>query len=202
MKIRILTFLLLSLFVSTGFSRDLKRGYRGFAGADVSYGKTDYWNDEKLAFDKDNLVFLGITTSHGYQFNHNLFLGAGCMISCATPTGDMTFPVFADIRYDSTFGNFTPFIDLRGGFYYDGGSEVDLYIVPTIGYSFRKSKKLSYNLGAGATFRGNKTIENRIENGQFIKKHIIDILFTVRFEIEFQQMQGKFNPRKRYLIQR
>ncbi len=190
MKSRILTLLLLSLCASMGFSRDLERGYRGFAGLDVSYGKTDYWNDEKLIFDKDNLVFFGITTSHGYQFNSHIFLGAGFMVSCASPTGDMTFPIFADLRYDAKFGKFTPFIDLRGGFYYDGGDETDLYVVPTIGYSFRQSRNVSYNLGVGATIRGNKTIENRMENGQLIMsntiKHVINTLFTIRFEIEFQ----------------
>ena len=171
-------------------ARDLKRGYRGFVEWEMSYGKTDYWNDEILAYDKDNLLFLGITTSHGYQFNPHFYLGAGCMFSCASPTGDMTIPIFADIRYDAKFGKFTPFVDFRGGFYFDGGSECDLYMVPTIGYSFQKSKKLNFNVGAGLTIRGNKIIENKVENGQLIAlpviSHRINTLFTIRFGIDFK----------------
>ncbi|MDE5880091.1 MAG: hypothetical protein K2H60_00030 [Muribaculaceae bacterium] len=182
--------LLCVFYTATGLARDLTRGYRGFVEVDGSFGKCDYWNDEKWTYDKDNLLFLGIATSHGYQFNPHFYLGAGLMLACAFPTGDMTIPIFADARYDAHFGRFTPFIDIRGGLYFDGGSECDLYLSPTIGYSFLRSKKLNFNLGAGITLRGDKTIKNIVENGQLVApnvvSHRINTLFTIKFGIDLK----------------
>lgn len=182
--------LLCVLYAATGLARDLQRGYRGFVEVDGSFGKCDYWNIEKWKYDKDNLLFLGIATSHGYQFNPHFYLGAGLMFACAYPTGDMTIPIFADARYDAQFGKFIPFIDIRGGFYFDGGSEWDLYLNPTIGYNFRRGKKINFNLGAGVTLRGNKIIENIVEDGHLIApnvvSHRINALATLRFGIEFK----------------
>lgn len=190
MKRGLILSLLSVVCVALSFARDLERGYRGFVEWDTSYGKTDYWNDEKLAFCKSTLTFLGITTSHGYQFNPHFYLGAGCMLECACPSGDMTIPIFADSRYDAQFGKFTPFVDLRGGLYFDGGSEFNLYLNPTIGYTFRKSKKFNFNFGAGITLRGNKIVENIVEDGHlvapYVVRHTLNTLATIRFGIDFK----------------
>ena len=94
MKKRFLLSLLFVVCASLGFARELTRGYRGFVEWDTSYGETDYWSDEKWGYDKENLLFLGITTSHGYQFNPHFYLGAGLMFESAFHTGDITIPIF------------------------------------------------------------------------------------------------------------
>ncbi|MDE7346374.1 MAG: hypothetical protein K2N48_06510 [Muribaculaceae bacterium] len=182
MKHAFLITLLCILCCSPGSARDLVRGYRGFVEWDNAIGKTDYWNDEILDYDKDTLWFLGLSTSHGFQFNPHLYIGIGCMLSCANPTGDITIPVFADIRYDAKFGKFTPFVDFRGGFYSDGTSYGGLYITPTIGYSFQHAKKINFNLGLGVTLRDVKVFYSP----EYESERKMNTLFTIRFSIDFK----------------
>ena len=186
---RLIISLIAIISVVSVAARELESGYRGFVEWDNAIGKTYYPSMELPGFKYGGMWFIGGATSHGYQFNDHLYLGAGCMFACSYPTGDMTIPVFADVRFDTTIGRLTPFADLRAGYYYNGGDDGGLYISPTVGYSFRKAGKMSFNLSAGITLRGITKEEYGIRDGALIlqsKEHKINTLFTLRFGIEFQ----------------
>ena len=170
-------------------ARDLKRGYRGFVEWDNAIGETDYLTQYLGHYGKGRLWFIGLASSHGYQFNNHWFIGGGAMISSGCPKSDMFLPIFAEVRYDAKIRKFTPFIDFRGGYYYDGGKSGGLYLSPTFGYCFQTSKKLNFNLGIGITVRGftkntYKTIGyDTWKTGSSTKNYT---LFAVRFGIDFK----------------
>lgn len=154
MKRGLILSLLSVMCVALGYARDLERGYRGFVEWDNAIGETDYLTQYKGFYGKATLWFIGISTSHGYQFNSHWFVGGGTMISTSFPKGDKFLPGFAEIRYDTKIAKITPFIDFRCGYYYDCEKSGGLYLSPTIGYNFRTSEKLNFNLGIGMTVRG------------------------------------------------
>lgn len=172
-----------------GYARDLERGYRGFVEWDNAVGKTDYLTQYEGVYGKGTLWFIGISTSHGYQFNSHWFLGGGVMISCSCPEGEKFLPAFAEIRYDTQFGKATPFIDFRGGYYYDGEKSGGLYLSPTIGYRFKHSKNLNFNLGVGLTVRG-FTKSHYASQGYLTWKTSSETtdytFFSARFGIDFK----------------
>ena len=137
--------------------RDPQRGYRGFVESesfifpDLGFladggGSSDFWT--------------GVSTSHGYQFNPHLFVGAG--MSCVWVLNDIDcdpdkpkvkyLPIFADVRTDLRFGRFTPFADLRMGcnLLRHGTFSGAL----TIGYRFNWGRRIALNLALGVNLRG------------------------------------------------
>lgn len=138
----------------TGYARDLERGYRGFIDWDNAIGSTYYPTQYKGHYGHADLWFIGLATTHGYQFTPNWYVGGGLLLSTSFPSYDKMLPIYADVRYDGKFGKVTPYIDLRAGYYYDGAKSGGLYLSPTLGYSFQMHKKLNFNLGVGITVRG------------------------------------------------
>lgn len=141
--------------------RALQKGYRGFVESENFFvpnlgfltgdgGSSDFWT--------------GISTTHGYQFNPYLFVGAG--MSCVWMLNDNNYnsesegsklkylPLFADIRTDLRFRRFTPFIDLRMGanLLRHGAFSGAL----TIGYRFNWGRRVSINLALGVNLRGHR----------------------------------------------
>ncbi|MDE6521810.1 MAG: hypothetical protein K2L17_03240 [Muribaculaceae bacterium] len=182
--------MVISILLTTGvYARDLNRGYRGFVEWDNAIGNTDYRKKGVGQYGNGTLWFLGISTSHGYQFNNHWFLGAGAMISCGFPKNDKVIPGFAEVRYDTNLGKFTPFADLRAGYYFDGLSEGGLYLSPTIGYTFRTTKNLNFNFGIGMTLKSfTKHIYTHTGNNPGLINTEINYypLLAVRIGIEFQ----------------
>lgn len=154
MKNRFILLFLSILLASAVYPRDPERGYRGFLDWDNAIGETDYLTRYQGYYGKGTLWFIGLATSHGYQLDSHWFLGGGIMLSCSCPRGEKFLPAFAEVRYDTKIGKFTPFIDFRGGYQYDGGKSGGIYMSPTVGYSFRGSAKLNFNFGIGMTVRG------------------------------------------------
>lgn len=168
-----------------------QRGYRGFVEWDNSIGGLNYM-DNTTGFDvQDTQWFIGVATSHGYQFNRNWYVGGGTMISAATPSGEMMLPLFADVRYDGNIGRLTTFGDMRLGYNCcDGGG---IYFSPTVGYRLNIRGKCNLNFGIGMTLRGNTVEQYRVD---FIdwetaivtyagKKHLTNALLTLRLGIDF-----------------
>lgn len=149
MKKIIITLILVVMCNCMVHSKEPSAGYRGFIEWDNSFGPVDYRHSENIL---DWIIYTGISTSHGYQFNNNLYLGAGLDVSIGNP-GSMV-PVFADFRYDRAFGKFTPFGDIRIGYNLAGNR--GLYLSPTIGYRFNWGRKAAFNIGLGVTLLGDQ----------------------------------------------
>jgi hypothetical protein len=143
--------LLLSMCVATGvFALTPQRGYRGFVEWSNDITSYKYFEDSRL-----NFYYTGVSTSHGYQFNPNLFVGAGLAIQTYTGGGIWKVPVFAQVRTDQQWGKFTPFGDLRVGYDLgdcDGSS--GYYFSPTVGYCFNWGRKVGLNVALGLTLKG------------------------------------------------
>ncbi|MDE5880090.1 MAG: hypothetical protein K2H60_00025 [Muribaculaceae bacterium] len=189
MKNGIILLVLSTILAVAANARDLERGYRGFLEWDNAIGETDYLTKDLGHYGKGTQWFIGISTSHGYQFDNHWFLGGGVMISCAFPSCDKFLPAFVEVRYDSKIGKFTPFVDLRGGYYYDCEKSGGLYVSPTIGYCFRTSKNLNFNLGLGITVRG-FTKDSYKFHGSFVthlrSETINYTFFAARFGFDFK----------------
>ena len=80
---------------------------------------------------KYDLGEFDFSTTHGYQFNPNLYVGLG--YSYGAVIGGYFSYVHADIRYDFTFKEkITPFADLRVSFNKEG-----VIVQPAIGYRYK-----------------------------------------------------------------
>lgn len=167
-----------------------QRGYRGFVDLEFSTGKEH--NNVDMGED-EAYHFFGLATSHGYQFNRHLFLGAGAMFSALSSRINVLMPVFAHFRYDTAFSRFTPFGDIRLGYnVIDGDKGTGVYFSPSVGYRFNWGRRLNLNLGLGMTVLGTSYkdydyIEGGPSKGSYnvIKEHGTDIFFTVRLGIDF-----------------
>ena len=189
MKKSYIIIILCLLYGSIGSARDLAHGYRGFVEWDNAIGETDYLTQYLGHYGKGRLWFIGISTSHGYQFNDHWFVGAGAMISCGFPKNDKFLPAFAEIRYDTKIWKLTPFVDFRGGYYYDAEKSGGVYLSPTVGYCFRASEKMNFNLGIGVTVRGFTKNSYKTQGYQTWKTGSTTknyTFFAVRFGIDFK----------------
>lgn len=168
-----------------------QKGYRGFVDADINIAYYRFDNASNITE-----WYLGGSTSHGYQFNKNLFVGAGVMIEKSFKYDNWTLPVFLQVRTDQKWGEFTPFGDFRIGYNCcDGGG---VYLSPTVGYRFEISKKLNLNVGIGITLRGYSTehydvqfYNDPITNEYYYTadylgtKHHSKAMFSIRVGIDF-----------------
>lgn len=118
--------------------------YRGYVDAGYAIGVGDY---EFNRFE--------INTSHGYQFNPYLFLGAGTgfhfMSSYKTKIDardcQVDIPVFANIRCNFSKNKVAPFFDLKGGTYINNNG--GMYGNASIGFRVAINEKQAVNLSVG-----------------------------------------------------
>lgn len=125
------------------------RGYRGFVDAAVDLGFPEDYHGDKIVE-----VYYGVSTSHGFQFNPHLFIGAGVMCERVHRDGyfkGMEYPIFAQARTDWTFGKFPLYGDIRIGGVVLG--DYRMFVSPTVGYRFNWGRKMNLNLGLGMNFR-------------------------------------------------
>ncbi len=146
MKKLVIAVVSLSLSLSA-IAQQPKRGYRGFVDWDNNFTAYYWVEDEKTA-----VWFTGVATSHGYQFNPNLFVGGGAMLECSTKYKKWLVPVYAHIRTDQKWGDCTPFGDLRVGYNMCNGGGI--YLSPSIGYRFSTGGVVAMNISMGMTLRG------------------------------------------------
>ncbi|MDE5553974.1 MAG: hypothetical protein K2J10_02190 [Muribaculaceae bacterium] len=176
--------------VSLGaFALQPQRGYRGFIDWDNSMRQYPQWMD----FNKKVLrAYSGVSTSHGYQFNPNFFLGAGIAVQYNSNFKDWILPVFLHVRTDQKFGKYTPFGDMRIGYSLTDGGGV--YFSPMVGYRFNWGRKMGVNIGAGLTVKqitytifdvgfDNMGFMNYIDTGK--KGHHAYAFFAVKVGIDF-----------------
>ena len=149
--------LALSLFVLYALSQNVfaqnisGQCYRGFADAGYTIGIGDY---EFGRFE--------INTSHGYQINPYIFLGAGMglhfMPKYETPDMDIPLdkrdskvdiPVFANTRVNFLKSKYSPFIDVKGGTYVTNSG--GLYVNASAGLRIALNEKQAINISVGYT---------------------------------------------------
>lgn len=194
MKKNILIIMILFSFLPA-LAREPQRGYRGFLEWDNSFGSKPYF-EHASGQDKNDFQWIaGISTTHGFQFNRHVFLGAGVMLAYGFPSLECTLPVFLDFRYDYSFNKFRPFGDLRLGYNFtDGGG---IYFSPTIGHRFNWGRKFGVNIGAGITLRQRSKDVYRVDLVSFFpnpidfdrvylgRRHYTDTFFTLKFGFDF-----------------
>lgn len=134
----------------TAAARQPARGYRGFADWCVGLGSEKlYWGERHCSF------YTGASTTHGYQINRHVFVGAGLDFEVCADYDRTIFAFYADTRYDARYGIFTPFADLRLGYASSGGGGI--YFSPTLGHRFNWGRKAAVNIGVGLTLRTRDT---------------------------------------------
>ena len=147
-KVFLLYALLLSV-IGSDAQNTARNCYRGYVDAGYSVGIGDY---EFGRFE--------VNTSHGYQINPYLYVGAGTglhfMSSYKTKGMDIPLdvrdskvdiPVFANIRCNLLKKRVTPFIDVKGGTYVTNGG--GLYVNASAGCRFSINEKQAINLSVG-----------------------------------------------------
>lgn len=137
-------------------SRQPERGYRGFVEWSNRYASHSNvkWGGYTWSYTE---YFTGLSTSHGYQFNPWIFVGAG--IDYEIDHKDLPQLYFYDYklsfflqgRTDLRFGIFTPFADVRIGYNANASQDGKLYFSPSIGYRFDWGRKVGINVGVGYT---------------------------------------------------
>ena len=146
MKKAFITFLLLAVVALGGMARQPERGYRGFIDWSSSI-RNDDW-----LFGKTTSFYTGFATTHGYQFNPRLFVGAGLDYEYCSKITSSIAALFAHARTDLKFGAYTPFGEVRLGYNVAHGGGV--YFSPAIGYRFNWGRKMGINAALGMTLQG------------------------------------------------
>lgn len=181
--------LLCSLFA---VARQPEKGYRGFVDCSTTFNL----DISIYGGPTDSYVWMGGSTTHGYQFTPHLFVGGGIGYEAVLSPNDRRpkriFPVFGDVRTDLKFGKFTPFADMKLGVNFTHGA--GLYFSPTIGYRFNWGRKTAINFAIGATFFGQQMPEYKAimaPDGGIIDHEVIghyhgtEIRPTLRLGFEF-----------------
>ncbi len=186
----ILIALMLALIASVANAHQPEKGYRGFIDWNndlTTY--TEFYHGNRVTY-----YYSGASTSHGYQFNPSIFLGAGISAERCSRNSNYIVPLFLQIRTDQKFGRLTPFGDLKIGYSLtDGGG---IYLSPTLGYRFNWGRRLGINLGLGVTVKGSKIdmydINPEIDpsTGYLMYKYIgtehhTKVMFAFRVGIDF-----------------
>lgn len=130
-------------------AQSMQSGYKGHVEAGYSVGIGDY-----------DFGRFEVNTTHGYQVNPYIFLGAGTGLHFMSSykTGDMEIPldvrdskvdipVFANFRSNFTKGKLSPFFDIKGGTFVtnNGG----LYVVASVGVRYALNSKQGLSLSVG-----------------------------------------------------
>ncbi len=144
--------LLLSLVFALQTNAQTLQGhrYRGSVEASFLVGNDGVYKDF-------NATGGGISTSHGYQLNPNIFLGGGIAYhyySLDYFDGHNAVPVFANFRVNMNSNKVSPFFDAKIG--YSAGDFEGLYASPSFGVRVGIKDNLGVNFSIGYTAQGFK----------------------------------------------
>ena len=151
MKVKVIAMILLLLSLATNVmgqegKYNLGRGYRAFVEIE----------------EMGNFGIINLSTTHGYQFNPHIFVGAG--VNCMTMIGESLWAYSANVRFDATSkGKLNPFFDLKTYFQKDiffnlhpiVGCRFNHFNVKA-GYWFDKDLAGFFTVGIGFDFGGRK----------------------------------------------
>lgn len=191
---KVVSILTIILATASAEARQPNKGYRGFLDWSSSIRSEQFGYitlEGALTTYRDNTFYTGFSTSHGYQINPMLFVGAGIGMERCGKWDSWIAPVFLQGRADLLFGKFTPFGDLRIGYNVANGGGI--YVSPTVGYRFNWGRKMGVNLGLGVSiagytaevYDGNFTAPDSYEIQYVGKKHGSRVYCTFRAGIDF-----------------
>lgn len=137
----------------TTYAQEQIKGYRGFAEIGYGIGVGDY-----------DFGRFSIETSHGYQFNHYIFLGAGLgfQFSSKYETPGMEYaldkrdskvdiPIFANLHFNFLKKKISPFVDLKGGAFVNNGGGA--YVNASAGFRIATTARQAVNISVGYAFQ-------------------------------------------------
>ena len=126
--------------VKNSFRQELDRAYSLHTGyhGEVNFGYS-------IGLSKSDISRYEINTTHGYQFNPYLFVGAGIGLHAADGFADV--PLYAAARATFVDGSITPFVDGKVGCYVTHGAGV--YASVSVGCRFATWYKQGINLSVG-----------------------------------------------------
>lgn len=179
------------------------KGFRKYISLDISKGN---WSDETCDFEKlGEFSFAGsLTFTLGYQFNKNLFLGAGIGIM-AQVYDVYSVPLYIEGRWNFIGSNsntkVSPFVDLRigksfvvderlGDTYDDFryyGSELHSnlsYVSPSVGLSFRCKNKHTFDVALQMTFLSGET-DGNYSYGWWRSDDVYSSMYGIRLGYSF-----------------
>lgn len=104
------------------------RGYRGFVDAGMSVGKVEETDDYYGEAEKVSYNRVSVLTTHGFQFNSNIFAGLGFGYQIAVGADcdsdlEVLMPIYGAFRYDLFAKKITPFAEARLGAFTNIGQE-------------------------------------------------------------------------------
>ena len=150
------------------------RGYRGFF--DSGYMVSTYDSD---------LSTIEFNTTHGYQFNPFIFLGAGLGFQFYTSFEEVEIglPIFTSFRANFSKGKVVPFGEIKLGYTYmltQDAEPLGLYLAPGVGVKFMLGSSFALNLNLGYTLQFADIYSDR---GRFVDtENIGGVNFRVGFE--------------------
>ena len=150
---KIILLLAVVLAPFTTYPQEQSKGYRGFAEVGYGIGVGDY-----------DFGRFSIETSHGYQFNHYIFLGAGLgfQFSSRYETPGMEYaldkreskvdiPIFANLHFNFLKKKFSPYVDLKGGAFVNNGGGA--YVNASAGLRIATTARQAVNISVGYAFQ-------------------------------------------------
>ncbi|MEL5892341.1 hypothetical protein AAE250_02410 [Bacteroides sp. GD17] len=118
-----------------------QNGYRGM----IEGGRTFH-------LDETALHATEFSTTHGYQFNPYLFVGAGLGFHFTSSDAEMTYmPLYLDVKANLMQTKVAPFIDVKAG--YSVLDAKGVYLSPSVGVNYNFYKCLSVYLKVGYTYQ-------------------------------------------------
>ena len=114
----------------------LASGYRGFVDFGYTAGTGTY-----------SLGRVSLLTSHGYQFNPYIFMGAGLGINYYHETASANVPVFTHLKGTFMKGRIVPFAELKIG--YALAEVTGFYMNPSVGCRMGINKRIGFNFCLG-----------------------------------------------------
>lgn len=121
----------------------LQSGYKGIVELGYQIGIEGY--DDAMDRLKLNII-------NGYQINPHLSLGLGTGLRYYLDEDAVLIPIFADLRVSFMSKNVLPYFSLGVGYSFNADHNfagVGVILEPSIGVSFKVSKKFAINLGGG-----------------------------------------------------
>lgn len=172
--------------VTAAIAREPHKGYRGMVSviSDIKPDISFYGNGPT-----DSRFNIGVSTSHGYQFNRWIFAGGGLAIQDFVKENTIyAAAVFGQVRTDLYLGRFKPHIDVKLG--YNMANYGGIYFCPTIGYRIDTKSPVGINIAIGATINGNRTYQEQYSpaEGWLLTRrlHQTDTTLHLSVGIDFQ----------------
>ncbi len=145
-------------------------GYKGFA--DMGGG---------VCFNGEGSQF-SLSTSHGYQFNPYIFLGAGAGFDLYY--GDFAMPIYADFRANFINRNVTPFAGVKLG--YSATSMSGVFFSPSLGLAFALSNGFGLNLSMAYKLQSYEYYDSYYGYGSYYDYTCRDIVGSFNFSVGFE----------------